>query len=196
MDQEKFHSQLDFIIELDKLKNVSRVTLLLDSSRNENSAEHSWHAALIALLLEEYSNEKVDISKVIKMLLIHDIVEIDAGDTFLYSSKGNAEKPEKEKKAAERLFGLLPGGQGSAMRSLWEEFETGETAESRFAKAVDRIQPMLHNYLTKGVQWKKHGVTSRMVLEKNSIIEKSFPGIWEYMKAMIDDAVGKGYLAE
>jgi putative hydrolases of HD superfamily len=196
MDQKKFQKQLDFIIELDKLKSINRVTLLLDSSRNENSAEHSWHIALIAMILKEYSKEEINIFKVMKMLLIHDVVEIDAGDTFLYDKKGTEDKLEREGKAASRLFGLLPPEQAEEFKSLWQEFEKGESAESKFAKSVDRIQPMLHNYITKGVQWKKNKVTSRMVLEKNKIVNDGIPDLWEYMKVLIEDAVKKGYIEE
>jgi putative hydrolases of HD superfamily len=196
MDIEKFQKQLDFIIEIDRLKSIKRVSLILDSSRNENSAEHSWHIALMALLFQEYSNDKIDIFKVMKMLLLHDVVEIDAGDTFLYSVQDNKIKAEKENKAAARIFGLLPAEQGEEFRRLWEEFENGATSESKFAKAIDRIQPMLHNYLTKGVQWKKHNVTSSMVIEKNHIVENGLKEVWEYMKTIIEDSVKKGFLKE
>lgn len=196
MDQKRFEKQLDFIIEIDKLKSINRVTLLLDSSRNENSAEHSWHIAILALLLNEYAKDKVDVFKVIKMLLVHDIVEIDAGDTFLYSAEGNKVKAENEIKAADRIFSILPQDHALELKALWQEFEKGESAESKFAKAVDRIQPMLHNYLTKGVQWKNNNVTGKMVLEKNKIIDNGTNDIWGYMKELIADAVNKGWLDE
>lgn len=141
---EKLHQQIEFLLEIDKLKQIFRQTYLLDETRKENDAEHSWHFAMFAVLLCDYANEKVDLLKVVKMALIHDLVEIDAGDTFLYDEVGHADKAEREEKAAERLFGLLPSDVGEELHMLWIEFEAKETAEAKFAGSIDRLQPFLH----------------------------------------------------
>jgi putative hydrolase of HD superfamily len=186
--------QLHFIIELDKLKRVERRTVLMDGSRNENDAEHSWHLALMAIVLCDHAREKVDMLKVLKMVLIHDIVEIDAGDTFCYDTEGERHRFEKEQKAAKRIFGLLPSRLADDFKSLWCEFESRQTAEAKFAAALDRFHPLLHNYYTRGYAWQKHGVTSREVLERNKRIEEGAPSLWEYTQRLIHDAIGKKYL--
>lgn len=191
---ERLASQIRFALEIDKLTGVLRQTLLLDRSRQENSAEHSWHVALMALLLKEYADPGVEISRVIMMLLVHDLVEIDAGDTYCYDVKANASKADRERCAADRIFGILPPDQGSAFRALWEEFEAGESADARFANAMDRLQPMLHNYHTEGLQWRKHGVSSERVLERNSRIADGSSVLWEYAHRLVGDAVARGYL--
>lgn len=195
-DWGRLQKQIDFLMEVDKLKSVYRQTLLLNKSRNENSAEHSWHLALLALTLQEYANEKVDLIRVIKMMLIHDIVEIDAGDTFAYDTVGSLDKEERETKAANRLFGMLPDEQKQEMLELWREFEDRVTPEAKFAAGLDRLHPMLHNYYTDGAAWKKHGITRDRVIQRNSLIEDGSEALWEYAQRFIQDAVDKGILPE
>lgn len=196
MPDERLERQLRFIVEIDKIKNVFRQTFLTDGSRKENDAEHSWHLAVMAVLLKEYAAEPgLDLERVIKMVLVHDIVEIDAGDTFCYDEKGAEDKREREEAAAARIFGMLPPDQARRTRELWEEFEAMETPESRFAAALDRLQPLLHNYNTGGATWREHGVTSDRVLQRNSHMADGSPALWEYAEALIRDAVDKGYLA-
>ncbi|QIR35323.1 HD domain-containing protein [Tolypothrix sp. PCC 7910] len=153
MQTDRLTQQIQFIIEIDRLKQIFRQTLLIDGSRRENSAEHSWHLAIMAMTLAEYAPDGVDIMQAIKMLLIHDLVEIDAGDTFCYDVQANSSKAEKELQAASRLFGILPTDIGSELRSLWDEFEAGETPTSKFAAALDRIQPLLHNRHVRNMNW-------------------------------------------
>ncbi len=195
MNNAKLEKQIQFIIEIDKLKHVFRRTLLINGSRNENDAEHSWHLAVMSLLLQEYSSKKdIDISRVIKMLLVHDIVEIDAGDTFCYDMQANKNRKEREEKAADRIFNILPKEQASELRQLWDEFEERKTPEARFAASLDRLQPLLHNYNTKGKAWKEHKVTSDMVFERNKYMKDGSPVLWEYAEAIINDSIQKGYL--
>ncbi|MDD4871657.1 MAG: HD domain-containing protein, partial [Kiritimatiellae bacterium] len=184
-----------FVIEIDKLKNIYRQTLLMDGKRYENDADHSWHLGLMVLLFSEYAAGKnIDLFRVIKMVLIHDLVEIDAGDTFCYDKKAALDKNEREQRAADRIFSILPADQSMEFRSLWEEFERMVTPESRFAAALDRFQPLLHNYNTQGAAWKKHGVSSDSVLERNKHIVNGAPELWMFAKTLIEDAVRKGYL--
>lgn len=187
--------QLAFIREIDKLKRVSRRTLLLDGSRFENDAEHSWHLAVMAVLLKEYANvPAMDLARVIKMVLIHDIVEIDAGDTYCYDEKGNVDKLAREKLAATRIFGLLPAEQQVEFHALWEEFEKRLTPEAQFAAALDRVQPLMHNYFTQGVVWRDHGVTRSKVLDRNRHVQDGSRPLWQFAEALIQDAVERGYL--
>jgi len=182
-------------VEIDKLKGVVRQTLLTDGSRQEDSAEHSWHLAVMAMVLSEYAKEEeIDIFRVLKMILVHDVVEIDAGDTYCYDEDGNEGKLEREEQAAERIFGLLPREQSAEFRALWEEFESRETAEARFAAALDRLQPLLNNYRTRGRMWQKHGIRSSQVVLRNQPIDDGAPDLWEYAANMIRDAVSKGWL--
>lgn len=189
-------SQLDFVLEIDRLKTVLRRTVIVDRSRRENSAEHSWHIALAALLLAEHAGDGVDVARVVRMLLVHDVVEIDAGDTFAYDAAGYADKAEREQTAAERIFGLLPADQGAELAELWREFEAGATAEARFANAVDRLQPMLHNFVTEGHAWREHGVTGAQVRERNRAIGDGAPELWRFAERMIDEAVARGWIEE
>ncbi len=196
MNQERIRQQIVFICEIDKVKQIMRRTLLMDSSRRENDAEHSWHLALMALLLAEYSDEPVDVARVIKMVLIHDLVEIDAGATFLYASDRNAaDTRAAEEAAAERIFGLLPFDQGTELKELWQEFEAKQTTDARFAGALDRLQPLLHNYLTRGQAWQDHGIVSEQVLRMNGVIADGSADLWDFARNLIEDAVNKGYLA-
>lgn len=184
--------QLQFILEIDKLKSVYRRTYLLDGARHENSAEHSWHLAMLALILSEHANEPLDVAKVVKMVLVHDIVEIDAGDTYIYDAQGD--KTERERVAADRIFGLLPADQEAEFRGLWEEFELGATPEARFAAALDRFIPQLHNYHTQGRSWKEHGITAERVLTRNVEISHGSITLWEWTQTLIDRAVTEGLL--
>lgn len=193
---DRLGAQIRFLVEIDKLKSVLRRTLLVDSSRRENSAEHSWHLAIMAILLQEYAAESVDLHRVVKMLLVHDIVEIDAGDTFCYDVEAQQSKEARELEAAERIFGLLPDDLGRELRSLWDEFEAGRSPDARFAAALDRLQPLLHNYSTEGGTWQEHRVTRDQVVARNAFIAEGSPRLWDYAKALIEDAVARGFLAD
>lgn len=192
---ERLEQQLNLIIELDKLKSVLRRTRVKSvEGRLENSAEHSWHVALMAILMQEHANEPVEISKVMKMLLLHDIVEIDAGDTFVYDTVASAQQEEKERIAAERLFGLLPDNQGDELKAIWLEFEQAQSAEAKYAKALDRIIPMLLNYHNDGQSWQEHGVTKHQALTINRKIEDGSTILWHKAKQLIEEASEKGWL--
>lgn len=194
MENERLKKQIEFIVEIDKIKKIYRQTLLMDGSRNENDAEHSWHLALMAMVLSEYSPSKLDLCKVIKMLLIHDLVEIDAGDTFCYDEKANEDKEEREQKAAERIFGLLPSDQEKEFRALWEEFEERKTPEARFAASIDRMQPLLCNYYTNGHTWVKYDVKYDKVVKRMEPIEEGAPVLWKYILEVLEDSIQNGYL--
>lgn len=191
----RLEQQLALLIELDQLKSVLRRTRVKSAEgRLENSAEHSWHVALMAILMEEHANEPVDIARVVKMLLIHDIVEIDAGDTFVYDAVASAEQEEKELAAAKRLFGMLPVEQGKALFELWLEFEAAESADAKFAKALDRLIPMLLNYHNDGQSWQEHGVTREQALTINKRIGLGSEVLWEKAQQVIAEATEKGWL--
>ncbi|HZJ57796.1 MAG TPA: HD domain-containing protein [Clostridia bacterium] len=195
MDSERLKKQIDFIVEVDKLKNIYRQTLLMDGSRNENDAEHSWHLALMAMVLKEHSPKKdLDITKVLKMLLVHDLVEIYAGDTFCYDEKANLDKAHRELVAAERLYSLLPSDQGQELRALWDEFEEKETPEALFASSLDRLQPLICNYHTGGHTWVKYGIKSSKVIERNLPIKEGAPSLWELVQDMVEDSIEQGIL--
>ena len=187
-------SQLHFVLEVDRLKQVLRRSYLCDGSRHENSAEHSWHLALMALVLHEHANEPVDLLRVLKMVIIHDIVEIDAGDTYLYDSAGNADKAEREQQAAERLFGLLPADQRQELQALWEEFEARITADARFANSLDRLMPLLHNYHSGGLAWQEYQIRDRQVLERLASMGEGSARLWEHAQTVIAAAVEEGWL--
>jgi putative hydrolase of HD superfamily len=191
---DRLAQQIQFIIEIDKLKSILRQTLLVDESRRENSAEHSWHLALMAVLLIEYAPVGVDLLSAIKMLLIHDLVEIDAGDTFCYDLQGNETKAEREIQAATRLFGLLPPEQGNELKEIWQEFEAQETATAKFAAALDRLQPVLHNQQTRGGTWQIHNIHRDQVQQRVSLIETGAPELWPFVQKLLDDCVAAGYL--
>lgn len=196
MNNNRLVQQIQFVIEIDKLKNILRQTLLTDGSRQENSAEHSWHLAMMTIVLNEYAPAEIEPLHVIKMLLLHDIVEIDAGDTFCYDIQGNQDKSQREQLAADRLFGMLPKPQGKELRTLWEEFEAQETVAARWAKAIDCLQPLLNNQQTSGHTWRLHGVTRAQVLKRMSAVEKGAPALWPFVQQIIDDCVAAGYLKE
>ncbi|MDC5707210.1 HD domain-containing protein [Vibrio europaeus] len=192
---ERLEKQLALLMELDQLKSVLRRTRVKSAEgRLENSAEHSWHVALMAILMEEHANEPVNIARVVKMLLLHDVVEIDAGDTFVYDVAATAEQEKKELDAAHRLFGMLPEEQGQSLLQLWLEFESAQTADAKFAKALDRIIPMLLNYHNQGQSWQEHGVTRHQALTINQKIEFGSQALWDKAKQIIDDATNKGWL--
>jgi putative hydrolase of HD superfamily len=197
VDPERFRRQVAFLLEVDKLKTVLRQTILTDCSRRENSAEHSWHIALSILVFSEYARERgLDLFRVMKILLVHDLVEIDAGDTYCYDAVGREDQSEREQKAAERIFGLLPPDQTGVFRQLWQEYEDKATPEAKFAHALDRFQPFLHNYVTQGKSWRQHGVRRHQVEGRMRPVEKGAPILWDYVAELIDDAVAKGYLAK
>lgn len=192
---ERLEKQINFIIEIDKVKNIVRKSLLFDGSRLENVAEHSWTISIMAILLQEYAEFKVDIEKVLFMLLIHDIVEVDAGDTFLYSDeRKNAHF--NEQKAAERIFGMLEPDQKKMFIDSWKEYEEGKTNEARFALVCDRLQPIIQNYINKGHTWRKHNVTYDQVVKENRCIKEGSEEIWNFVKYILQKSVEKGYLAK
>ena len=193
---ERLKKQMEFIVEVDKVKKIIRQTYLADASRKEDDAEHSWHLALMAVLLKEYSNEEADLAKVIPMVLIHDLVEIDAGDTYAYDEAGAATKKERETKAADRIFGLLPEDQGAWFRALWEEFEAYETPEAKFAHTMDNFQPMLLNDYNEGKDWTSHQVRVSQVLKRNERTGAGSLEIWEYMKQLLEKNVSDGKLID
>ncbi len=186
--------QIDFIVAVDQLKQVYRRTRLIDDGRRENDAEHSWHLALMAVVLREYAAEDVDLARVLAMNLIHDLVEIDVGDTFAYDDAGQADREERERVAAERIFGLLPADQGAALLALWEEFEARQTAEARYAAALDRLHPMLLNYHGDDSAWRRHGIRSTQVVAFNRHMQEGAPELWAFARELIDDAVANGKL--
>lgn len=197
MTAERLDRQLQFLLEIDRLKQVERQTAITAGTRRENTAEHSWHLAMYALILHEWSNADVDIAHVLALCLVHDIVEIDAGDTFAYDVAGHADKEERERAAAERLFGLLPDDQGRRLHELWEEYEAQETAESRFANAVDRLQPaMLNHHADDASPWKRHGVTVPQAMKRLSPIGDGSVALWERTQSIIAEAVRRGNLVE
>ena len=196
MHNQRFDRQLSFLIQADRMKNVLRQTLLADGSRQETDAEHSWHLALTAMALYEYRGlSGISLDRVIRMALVHDLVEIYAGDTFCYDETANQDKAQREKEAADRLFGTLPEDQGVEYRKLWEEFDAMETADARYAACMDRLQPFLHNTLTDGHTWVESG-TDRAAVEKRMAVVKEFlPEVYEWVSDNIEEAVRKGWLS-
>jgi putative hydrolase of HD superfamily len=194
---DRFRQQIEFILEVDKLKNVLRKTILMDRSRRENSAEHSWHIALTVLILSEYAKDSdVDLFRVMKILLVHDLIEIDAGDTYCYDDQGRKDQARREKKAADRIFNLLPADQARTLRELWDEFEERKTPESKFANALDRLQPFLHNDYTEGQIWQENNIKSAQVKSRMHPVDDGSPVLWNYVRFLIDDGVKKGFLGE
>ncbi|SDP01217.1 putative hydrolases of HD superfamily [Mucilaginibacter sp. OK268] len=194
MNFEHLLQQVAFIHEIDKVKYIQRKSRLFNSDRRENDAEHSWHLAVMAMVLARHANESVDTLKVIKMLLIHDVVEIDAGDVFLYDTVINHTNTEAERKAAERIFGLLPPEQTEEFTAIWEEFEAGETPEAKFARAMDRLEPLLQDVSNNGVVWREHNISYDKVVQKNSIIQYGSQTLWDFGKSLIDELAEKGIL--
>ena len=192
----RLEAQLRFLVAIDALKLVERRNLTVDASRRENSAEHSWHLALFARILAEHSAEPVDVDRVVTMVLVHDIVEIDAGDTFVYDAAGRAAKVVEERAAADRLFALLPLDQAIALRQVWDEFCAGETAEALLANAIDRLQPLLTNFLTAGVRWRDHGITAGRILEVNAPVVDGIPEFGVVLRRIVAHASAAGWLPE
>ena len=194
---ERLAQQMAFVKELDRLKSVQRQTWLADASRRENSAEHSWHIAVMALVLCEYApRNDLDVGRVIQMLLVHDIVEIDAGDTFCYDREAVTRQAQREERAAERLFGALPADIAVRLRDLWEEFEARRTPESLLANALDRLQPILNNYASGGKSWRSNGITREQVRRRNRIVAEGAPELWAYIEDLLQQAVRRGFLKE
>lgn len=190
----RLQQQLAFLVEIDRMKNVMRQTLLADSSRRESDAEHSFSLAMFAMLLAEHAEEEIDVSRVIRMVLVHDLIEIYAGDTFCYDQKGNEDKEAREKEAADKLYAMLPEDQAAEYRALWEEFDRMDTPDSRYAAALDRIQPMLNNYLTNGHTWKLGNVTSEQVYKRMEPIRNGLPKAWPIVEWIINTSIEKGFL--
>ncbi|NLV76191.1 MAG: HD domain-containing protein [Tissierellia bacterium] len=194
MTSERLLKDIEFIVELDKMKTILRQTTLVDKSKRENDAEHSWHISVMAMILSEYANEEIDICKVIKMLLIHDLVEIYAGDTFCYDVEGNKDKNERELKAADKIFGMLDKDKGMELKKLWEEFEQMETKEALFAASMDRLQPFFNNYFSGGGTWKKFDVSKKDIYKRIAPLKESSDVLWDFTKNMIEDAFDRGYI--
>jgi len=191
---ERLQRQIAFIVEADRLKGVLRKTTLCDGSRAENSAEHSWHLALMVSVLAEYAEPGVDSGRVLRMLLVHDLVEIDAGDTFAYDVAANVGREARELLAAERIFGLLPGEQAEEFRALWEEFEAQATMDARFAAALDRLQPLLNNHNSGGGSWRAHAVTREQVERRMRPIEVALPALWPLVRDIVDRNCAAGHI--
>ena len=193
---DRLEQQIAFIVEIDRLKTVIRQNYLADGSRRENTAEHSWHVTLMAMILSEHAAEPVDRARVLELLLVHDLVEIDAGDTFAYDSVGEQSKAAREQAAAERIFGLLPAAQAERLRAAWDEYEASETPEARFALSLDRLMPMIHNSLTEGRAWQANGVTADKVRHRAESISRGAPALGALAGKLIASSVAAGFLAD
>lgn len=193
-EKKRLEKQIAFLTEVDKEKNIFRQTYLADGKRKENDAEHSWHLALAAVLLKEHMKEDADLGRVMTMVLIHDLVEIDAGDTYAYDTEGAATKREREVKAADRIFGILPEDQGTYLRELWDEFEAYETAEAKYAHLLDNFQPLMLNDASDGKSWEEHGVHKSQVCRRNARIPETSEIVWEKMLEIMDKYIEKGHL--
>ena len=192
----RLEQQIAFILEIDRLKSVIRQNYLVDGSRRENTAEHSWHIAVMAMILGEHASAPVNSARVLELLLVHDLVEIDAGDTFAYDSAGEQTKAAREQAAAERIFGLLPAAQVEHLRAAWDEFEASETPEARFALALDRLMPMIHNAQTEGRAWRANGVTADKVRHRAESISRGAPALGALAGKLIASSVAAGFLAD
>ncbi len=192
----RLEQQIRFITEIDKVKNIFRQTYLADGARKENDAEHSWHIALMAYLLQEYAEGPVDVPKVMLMVLIHDLVEIDAGDTYAYDSEGAKTKREREVRAADRIFGLLPEDQGTYFRALWDEFEAYESADAKYAHLLDNFQPLLLNDASGGKSWSEHEVKKSQIYKRNEKIEETSAEVWECMKNIVQKHMDAGHVKD
>ncbi|RGS79627.1 HD domain-containing protein [Coprococcus sp. AF21-14LB] len=195
-ENERLQKQIAFIKEIDKVKSIFRQTYLADGTRKENDAEHSWHIALMAVLLKEYVSEDVDVAKVMTMVLIHDLVEIDAGDTYAYDSEGAKSKREREVKAADRIFGILPEDQGMDFRELWEEFEAYETPDAKYAHLLDNFQPLLLNDASGGRSWNEHGVHKSQIYKRNEKVQETSEEIWNTIQEVVESHIAKGNIIE
>lgn len=193
---ERLEQQFRFIRVIDKEKEIFRQTYLADASRKENDAEHAWHMAIMAILLSEYANAEIDVLKTVSMLLIHDIVEIDAGDTYAYDEAAKATQAEREERAAARIFGLLPADQGEKLLALWREFEARQTPEAKFARTLDNLQPMMLNDASEGLAWREHGVRLSQILKRNERTAEGSEQLWDYAKGFLRENVKKGNIVE
>ena len=193
---ERIKKQMEFSLEIDKVKNIFRQTHLSGHGRRENDAEHSWHMAIMAYLLKEYANEDVDIAKVMLMCLIHDIVEIDAGDTYAYDEKGKENQAEREEKAAKRIFNMLPGDQAEKMIALWHEFDAQKTPEAKFARCMDNIQPMMLNDASNGLAWEENQVKISQILKRNERTAEGSKVLWDYMKHILQKNMDEGHIVK
>ena len=191
---ERLKRQIEFLLETDKMKTVGRQTYIANATRKENDAEHSWSLALMCMLFSEYANEKIDVGHTMEMVLVHDLVEIDAGDTYAYDSDGNQTKRERELAAADRIFHILPDEQAEHIQSLWDEIEAGETPEAKFANALDKVQPLLLNHTTGGISWKEHDVRAEQVISRNAKTPAGSKVLWDYCMELIKENVEKGNL--
>ena len=196
MENERLEKQIDFILEADKEKNIIRQTHLSENGRRENDAEHAWHMAIMVYLLKEYANEEIDVAKAMMMALIHDIVEIDAGDTYAYDPKGLETQKAREEQAAERIFGLLPDDQGEELKSLFQEFEASETPEARFVRAMDNFQPLLLNDSNDGGDWREHEIGKTQVMKRHTKTKLGSDVIWERAREIIEKHVRKGNIKD
>ncbi len=194
MENNRFEQQLAFIVEIDKMKSILRRTLIIDGSRRENDAEHSWHIGVMAMLLREYAEPGVNVERVVQMCLVHDLIEIYAGDTFAYDTAANGDKAQRERASADRLYALLPPEQGAMLRDLWEEFDAEQTVDARYAAAMDHLQPFIHNALTDGHTWKEGAVTKAMVYARMNIVKEATPALWPYVEARIAEGIANGYI--
>lgn len=192
--KDRLLKDIAFIVELDKMKSILRQTSLIEEDRREDDAQHSWHISVMTMVLNEYANEEIDDKKVIKMLLIHDLVELYAGDTFCYDEKGNEDKRERELLAADKIFGMLKEEKALEFRALWDEFEDMETPEALFAASMDRLQPMLSNYYNGGGTWKKFGVNKEAIYKRIAPVKQSSDKLWEFVEHMIEDAYSRGLI--
>ncbi|MCI8488870.1 MAG: HD domain-containing protein [Lachnospiraceae bacterium] len=193
---DKLEQQMQFLLELDKQKEIERQTYLASGKRKEGDAEHAWHLAVMAFLLADYANEKIDVLKTVKMVLLHDVVEIDAGDTYAYDTAGNQTKRLREEKAADRIYGMLPEKQKQECRALWEEFERGETPEAKFANTLDKVQPVLLNDASGGISWREHGIEKSQIMERNAHTQEGSGALWEYAHRLIEENAAKGNIKE
>lgn len=192
----RLEQQIRFITEIDKVKNIFRQTYLADDKRKENDAEHSWHIALMAYLLQEHAEEPVDVPRVMLMVLIHDLVEIDAGDTYAYDSEGAKTKREREVRAAERIFGLLPEDQGRYFRELWDEFEAYESADAKYAHLLDNFQPLLLNDASGGRSWSEHDVKKSQIYKRNEKVAETSETVWECMQEIVQKHIDAGNVTD
>lgn len=193
---DRLERQLQFVLELDKQKEIERQTYLASAGRREGDAEHAWHMAVMVFLLAEYANEDIDVLKAVKMALLHDVVEIDAGDTYAYDTEGNKTKKIREQKAADRIYGMLPEDQKTQLRALWEEFEAGQTPEAKFVNALDKVQPVLLNHASGGKSWQEHSIRKEQIIKRNERTPEGSRKLWEYSRSLIEENVRRGNIKE
>ena len=191
---DRLEKQLAFLLEIDRQKEIIRQTYLADGSRRESDAEHAWHLAVMCMLLSEYANDAIDVARTMKMLLVHDLVEIDAGDTYAYDVKGNETKGAREQKAADRIFGMLPEDQGAELRGLWDEIEAMETPEAKLANALDKIQPVLLTDQAQGKSWREHQVRMSQIMERNARTHEGSEVLWDYIRNVLEKNADAGFI--